>query len=54
MCHAYQTVYTVKHVLTKCTDLAPTREIFYNPSNMKEPFKKAKVDAIIPFPKAVG
>ena len=40
------------HVLTVCIDLAPIKEIFYN--TKKELLKKAKVDAIISFLKAVG
>ena len=52
MCHACQTAYTIKHVFVECIDLAPTREIFYSTSILKELFKKAKVDTIISFLKA--
>ena len=34
-CHAYQTRYTVNHILIECTDLAHIRETFYNANNGK-------------------
>ena len=43
------------HIYNKaCIDLAATREIFYSASSMKDLLKKAKLDAIISFLKAVG
>ena len=53
MCHICQPAYTIKHVLTECIDPAPTMEIFYSASNMKELYKNAKVDAIASFLKAL-
>ena len=40
ICHACQIAYTIKHILIKCIDLAPTSERFYNASCTKELFKK--------------
>ena len=42
MCHACQTAYTIKYVLTECIDMAPTRKIFHSTSYMKKLFKKLK------------
>ena len=58
MYYAWQTAYTIKHVLFKCIELATTRETFYNASCMKELFKKkkkkTKMDAMMSFLKPVG
>ena len=52
-CHAYQTKYTLKHILVECTDLAYIRESFYSANDMKELFQNIEIKNVMSFPKAI-
>ena len=54
MCHACKTEYTVKHILSECTDLTQIRETFYNTNNMKELFQKIEMKNLMSFLKVVN
>ena len=53
MCYAYQTKYTVKHILIECTDQADIRKTFYSANNMKELFQNTEINNVISFVKTV-
>ena len=48
-CIACQTMYTVKHFLIECGDLALTRQDFYNVNNLKELFDNVSITDILSF-----
>ena len=47
MCYAWQTKYTVKHILIECTDLAHIRKTFYSANNMKELFQNTEKNNVL-------
>ena len=46
MCYAYQTKYTVKHILIECTNLVHIRKTFYSANNIKELFQNTEINVI--------
>ena len=50
MSYAYQTKYTMKHILIECSDQAHIRKTFYSANNMKELFQKTEINDVISFP----
>ena len=53
MCYAWQTKYTMKHILIECTNLAHIRKTFFSANNMKEQFENTKINNVISFLKTV-
>ena len=53
-CHASQTEYTVKHILTECSHLAHIREELYSANGMKELFRKIDMNNAMSFVNAVN
>ena len=54
MCHAYQTNYTVKHILIECTDQAYIRETFYSANDMEELFQNIEIKNVMLLSKAMN
>ena len=46
MCYAYQTKYTVKHILIEYTNLAHIRNPFFSANNMKDLFQNTEINVI--------
>ena len=53
MCYAYQTKYTVKHILIESTNQAHIRKTLYSANNMKELFQNTEINNVISFLKTV-
>ena len=47
MCYAFQTKYTVRHILIECTDLAHIRKTIYSANNMKALFQNTDINNVI-------
>jgi len=46
--------FTVKHFMTECSDLRPTRDKYYNVHDMKELFDTTHITSILDFLKEVN
>lgn len=52
-CPTSKSAYTIKHVLTECEALVPSRKTFFNMNNISELFERATMGDIILFLKIV-
>ena len=54
MCHACDSLYTVKHVLVECSDFLQTRNRFYRTTDMFTLFREVNASRIIGYLKELG